>query len=106
MNNLWEENDSTDQRQNCSNNSESVPNDITNDINPNSTPKQCENIGTEKKWTKNCPTCNRPQFFNHQSSLAFAKKRNSKCHDCRYKDTAFLIKTKKSDLIQNIVIFI
>jgi hypothetical protein len=41
-------------------------------------------IGEEKKWTKNCPKCNKIQSYKSKIHLNVSIKRNTWCNRCRY----------------------
>lgn len=68
---------------NYENKNESVINDITNDIKKTFCKKECKDIG--KKWTKNCPKCNKEQFYKSKKSFWNANKLNSICTSCKNK---------------------
>jgi hypothetical protein len=81
---LWEEKNSTEQKKNLPNSQILVPNDITNDIKKIVIENPCEDTGKGKKWTRNCPMCNKEISYNYKWTLVeydekhhnFPKKKN------------------------------
>ncbi len=43
----------------------------------------CENITSEKKWTKNCPICNRIIFYVNKYRLQYGIENKTICKSCR-----------------------
>lgn len=66
---------------NYDNKNEFVINDITKNINQNFYKKECNDIG--KVWRKNCPKCNKEQFYKSKRSFWNANKLNSICRSCK-----------------------
>ena len=83
MINPWEEKNLIKQKNNCKNKNEFVINGITNDTNNTSCKKECEDIG--RKWTKNCPICNKLQHYKNKRSFWNANKLKSICICCKNK---------------------
>ena len=44
-------------------------------------------LSNNTKWFKNCPVCESKQFYSCGYKLKIAKKRNTKCKICSFKET-------------------
>lgn len=82
--NVWEENDLIKQKKNCSNNRESEQNDTTKITKQKFVKNEWRIIGGIKKWTKNCPKCNRLQTYSREDGLIESIKLNRVCLRCHH----------------------
>lgn len=103
---IWEEKNLIEQKMNCLNNKDVEQNDTINDINPNSTQNQCENIGNEN-LTPN-QIIQRRYYLRHRDKILLKQKltRNNEkltpwmklCPECNKK----MFYTNKSNLHESI----
>ena len=66
---IWEENDLTEQRKNFENKNELEMQDTTQNTETKLEKKECESIGSKKKWTRNCPKCNKEIYYSNKYNL-------------------------------------
>ena len=79
---VWEEKNSIEPLMKSENNGTIVPNDIIGEIKNKFVNKECVDIGNKNLWKKNCPKCNREQFYSHKRSLNYVIKKNYLCVFC------------------------
>lgn len=79
---IWEENDLTEQRKNFENKNELETQDTTQNTETKLEKKECESIGSKKKWTRNCPKCNKEIYYSNKYNLKNAIRKNTLCNIC------------------------
>ena len=79
---LWEDADLTEQWKKSENKPIFVLSDGIKGTSGVSAMNVCEDTGNKKKWTRNCPKCNRELAYKHSSNWCTAKKLGSLCKSC------------------------
>jgi hypothetical protein len=79
---IWEEKNSIDQLKNLKNKEIVDQNDGINETENESVKKECENIGSEKKWVKVCHNCGAKSYYKSREGLNRSIISNRTCRIC------------------------
>lgn len=79
---LWEEKNLIEPKKNFENKNELEIKDIIQNTEKECEKKECENIGNQKKWIRNCPKCKNKISYSRKDGLNVANKENRICKKC------------------------
>ena len=98
---VWEENDLIEPTTKLENSGIIVLNDITNETKKEFLKKECEDIGSKKRWKKICPNCGCIQQYTSKYRFENAAVANLPCRKCASKKRGNNHQTKENYIGKN-----